>query len=237
MGKLNYYDFVSFPDREEREKIHQNFFDFGVLRLCENEIIPHDKETYHFKEIPRREAMRHKIKFFNNNTTYLDEAELLFVHYYNLFETENDSDKKLRYDILFKRAYRNMCMEIKAVEEKIKDFLRFVYNLSLEETMSDCKFINQLCKKLVVTEYGLKFKTAIHRYWGNINIKEITKVRNDETHNETSLLVSLDDNSENNNKIFFERIKNSLLAMLELRNELQEFLVKIYPDIKVDSLI
>lgn len=237
MGELNFYDFISFPNREERDKIRRDFFDFGVLHLSEKEIVPNERKVPTLNEFSKRDIIHYKIVFFNNNMSYLDLAGLQFAHYYNLFLLESDNDKRTIREILFKQAYRNMCVEVKVLEEKIKDFLRFIYNMSLKDTKSDCKFLKILGNELSKTEYGKIFWRAIKRYWRDGNIQKITADRNDETHNETCLLTSLDSESDTNNKKYFETIKGSLIAALELKKAFQDFLEKSYPDLRIISQI
>ena len=208
-------------------------FDFGTLRLCIDEIIPHGEETHPLGELSKRKSLFDKIIFFNNNLSYLDLVGLQFTHYYNLFVAESDNGKKSFYDVLFKQAYRNMCVEIKVLEEKIKDFLRFVYNFNPESTKYTDDFLEKLEAKLSETDYGKILWKAIERYWQNANIKKITDDRNDEIHNETTLLTSLDADSATNNASYFNTIKGSLIAIYELKNSFQNFLIKVYPDIKI----
>lgn len=237
MDRLSYYDFISFPNQEKRDKIRQDFFDFRTLRLCIDDIIPREKETYSFDELSKRKSLFNKIIFFNNNLSYLDLAGLQFVQYYNLFVVEKDNEKKSFYNLLFKQAYRNMCIETKVLEEKIKDFLRLVFGFSPESTKYTDDFLEKLKAKLSGLNYGEIFWEAINRYWKNRNIQKITTVRNNEIHNETTLLTALDAESETTNKLYFVTIKNSLTAILKLKIAFQEFLVKIYPELHIAQCV
>lgn len=237
MEKPNYYDFISFPNQEERDKIRQEFFDFNSLRLCQEDIVSQEKKIYSFSELAERETISRKIIFFNNNIIYLDMSGLQFAHYYNLFVAESDKQKKLYYDLLFKQAYRNMCIEIMTFEEKIKNFLRFVYHFGLQDTKSNRKFLKKLKKKLLQTEYGKIFWEALDSYWNRSGIKKIKANRNNEIHNSTNLLTLLDHECDSNNKTYFEKIKSALITVLKLKNSFQVFLIKVYPDMKNISML
>lgn len=226
MEQLNFYDFISFPNRTERDKIRRDFFDFNALRLCEDDIIPHGNAVSTLCTFSVKERVSQKINHFNNNMSYLDLAGLQFSHYYNLFITETNKARKEYYDVLFKQAYRNMCCEIIVFKEKVTDFLRFVYHIKQKN------IISVLNREFEKTDYGKVFNIAVQCFWADKNIGIVAKDRNDETHNETTLLTRYDTNSDINNKIYFERIKSCLFLMLELRDAFQKFLVKRYPDIK-----
>lgn len=94
MAELNFYDFISFPNRVERDKIRQEFFDFGTLRLCADDIIPQENAVLSLSTFSVRERIEQKINHFNNNMSYLDLAGLQFAHYYHLFIAETDKDRK-----------------------------------------------------------------------------------------------------------------------------------------------
>lgn len=237
MAELNFYDFISFPNRAERDKIRQEFFDFGALRLCSDSIIPQENTVLTLSTFSVRERMEQKINHFNNNMSYLDLAGLQFAHYYNLFGVETDKDKKVYYDTLFKQSYRNMCGEIAVFEEKVKDVLRFVYHLDRAKTQNDKKLKQELNREFAKNGYGQLFGVAVDKYHTNSDIGKAIKDRNDEIHNETSLLTRFDTHSDVNNKRYYDRISNCLTAMLELRNAFQEFLSKRYPDIKYTSCV
>lgn len=128
-----------------------------------------------------------------------------------------------------------MCCEIAVFEEKVKDFLRLVYHLNNKEFLYDDKLIKELKREFAKTDYGKEFSGAIEKYHTNSSIKQAIKNRNDEIHNETTLLTHLDTHSDTNNKMYYDRVKNCLIAMLELRNAFQVFLSKRYPDIKHTS--
>lgn len=232
MAELNFYDFISFPNRAERDKIRQKFFDFGTLRLCSESIIPQENAVLSSNTFSVKERVEQKINYFNNNMSYLDLAGLQFAHYYNLFIAETDKDRKGYYDALFKQSYRNMCCEIAVVEEKVKDFLRFVYHLNEKEYLHDDKLMKQLYREFAKTDYGKVFGRVVKAYHANNDIEKAIDDRNDEIHNETTLLTHFDTHSDINNKIYYDRIKNCLTTMLELRNAFQKFLSKRYPDIK-----
>ena len=123
MNGLNFFDFISFPDRAERDKIRREFFDFSILRLCGETIIPQENSILTLGKFAVKNRVEQKINHFNNNMSYLDLAGFQFAHYYDLFVEETNVDKKDYYDALFKQSYRNMCCEIAVFEEKIKDFL------------------------------------------------------------------------------------------------------------------
>lgn len=76
------------------------------------------------------------------------------------------------------------------------------------------------------------FGRVVKAYHANNDIEKAIDDRNDEIHNETTLLTHFDTHSDINNKIYYDRIKNCLTTMLELRNAFQKFLSKRYPDIK-----
>lgn len=76
MAKLNFYDFISFPNRVERDKIRQKFFDFGSLRLFTDVIIPQENAVLSLSAFSVRERVKQKINHFNNNMSYLDLAGL-----------------------------------------------------------------------------------------------------------------------------------------------------------------
>lgn len=232
MSELNFYDFISFPNRAERDKIRKEFFDFGTLRLCVNDIIPQEITVLSLRMFPVRERVRQKINHFNNNMSYLDLVGLQFAHYYNLFVAEVDKERKEYYDVLFKQSYRNICCEIIMFEEKVKDYLRFVYHLNSEEFLHDDRLMKQLHREFVKTDYGKAFESVVKTYHTDSNIKKVIKDRNDEIHNETTLLTHFDTHSDINNKIYYERVRGCLITMLELRDAFQEFLSKCYPDIK-----
>lgn len=235
MAELNFYDFISFPNRVERDKIRQKFFDFGTLRLFSDSIIPQENAVLSLSAFSVRERVKQKINHFNNNMSYLDLAGLQFAHYYNLFIAETDKDRKEYSDALFKQSYRNMCCEIAVFEEKVKDFLRLVYHLNNKEFLFDDKLIKELKREFAKTDYGKEFSGAVEKYHTNSSIEQAIKNRNDEIHNETTLLTHLDTHSDTNNKMYYDRVKNCLIAMLELRNAFQVFLSKRYPDIKHTS--
>lgn len=237
MVDLNFYDFISFPNRAERDKIRQEFFDFGALRLCVNSVIPQENAVLTLRTFSVKERVEQEINHFNNNMSYLDLAGLQFAHYYNLFVAETDKNRKEYCDALFKQSYRNMCCEIAVVEEKVKDFLRCVYHLDKDKTQNDNKLIQELKREFAKTDYGILFGSAVEIYHTNSDIEKVIKDRNDEIHNETTLLTHLDTHSDVNNKMYYDRIRNCLIAMLELINAFQEFLCKRYPDIKYASCV
>lgn len=95
--------------------------------------------------------------------------------------------------------------------------------------------MQRLKREFVKTDYGKLFGDAVKIYHTNSDIKIVIQNRNDEIHNETSLLMYLDTYRDVNNKIAFDKIKNCLVAMFELKNAFQELLIKRYPDIKYAS--
>lgn len=216
----NFYDYIIFPKREEREKIKKTFFNTLDLRL--KKLI--DKNT---KKSLSKELVE-KITIFNNNIAYLDLNILKMVNYYNLMKDSSDEEEKNIYQILFLFGCRDVSCEMFIYEEKIKDLLRFVYKFDIEEQKEHKKFYINL-KKKSKKEHRKNFYKYLSQYKNNKEITAIKEIRNDEVHNSTDMVYI-----KREELIYYENLyrlfEKGLNVIIELKQEFEKLLIEEYKD-------
>ena len=232
MEHLNYFDFISFPDRAERDKIRKTYFDTHELRICDLDFDAlYDKGNLaNLKLFAKYSKLKDKINYFNNTVVYLDLAVLKMVNYFDLLKNDiKDKEEKDIREILYRQSCRNVSCEVYIYEEKIKDFLRYIFKFDKTKTKSDNKFFQALGKACENIPYGKEFLVVADTYHKNENVIAIKSLRNDEVHNSTRLLMTLEENnSDFNNNELFQKIKFCLNAMVELKNGLYSFIVNYF---------
>lgn len=227
MEHLNYFDYISFPNSTERDKIRTTYFDTHKLRISEVDL---DKLSDNYSlstlnEYNKYSKLNSKILNFNNIVVYLDFAILQMVNYFDLLSATQNEEEKSIYDALFRQACRNVSCEVYVYEEKIKDFMRFILKLDKQKTKYDFAFLKALKKACNKTSYGKEFLIVTETYHANENVSAITNLRNDEVHNSTDLLMNFAEENVAYNNELYQKIKLCLNAMLELRNGLYSFIV------------
>ncbi len=230
MEHLNYFDYISFPDRKERDKIRQSYFDTHNLRISELDFknLSEKHSIATLKEFDKYAELNSKILNFNNTVVYLDLAILKMVNYYDLLVTNQNKDEITMYETLYRQSCRNVSCEIYIYEEKIKDFLRYIFDLNIEKTKSDTKFIVELKKACEKITNGNNFLLATNTYHTNENVIAIKKLRNDEVHNTSYLLTDYKAKNLTYDNELYLKIKHCLQAMLELKNSLYNFFVEYF---------
>ena len=227
MEHLNYFDYISFPDRTERDKIRTTYFDTHDLRIPE---VDFDKFSDNhslatLKEFDKYYKLNSKILNFNNVVVYLDLAILKMVNYFDLLSATQNEEEKTIYDALYRQACRNVSCEVYVYEEKIKDFLRYIFKFDKEQTKGDRYFLEALNKACKNIPYGKEFLVIADTYHKNENVISIINLRNDEVHNSTDLLMNYEEKNAIYNNNLYQKIRLCLLAMLELRNGLYSLIV------------
>lgn len=216
----NFYDYIIFPKREEREKIKKTFFNALDLRL--KKLIEEKTKKSLSKELVE------KITIFNNNLAYLDLNILKMVNYYNLMKGSSDEEEKNIYQILFLFGCRDVSCEMFVYEEKIKDLIRFVYEFNLDEIENYSDFISQL-KKKSISGHRQFFYKYLKKYIKNKEIVEIKEIRNNEVHNSTDMVYI-----KREELIYYENLyrlfEKGLNIILELKQEFEKLLVEEYKD-------
>lgn len=216
----NFYDYIIFPKREEREKIKKTFFNALDLRL--KKLIEEKTKKSLSKELVE------KITIFNNNLAYLDLNILKMVNYYNLMKDSSDEEEKNIYQILFLFGCRDVSCEMFIYEEKIKDLLRFVYKFDIEEQRKYKKFYINL-KKKSKKEHRKHFYKYLSQYKNNKEITAIKGIRNDEVHNSTDMVYI-----KREELIYYENLyklfEKGLNVILELKQEFEKLLIEEYKD-------
>lgn len=220
MEHLNYFDYISFPDRAERDKIRTTYFDTNELRIPEvgfdNLSDSHSLAT--LTEFDKYYKLNSKILNFNNMVVYLDLAILKMVNYFDLLSTTQNEEEKTIYDALYRQACRNVSCEVYVYEEKTKDFLRYILKFDRNKTKSDIKFLRALEKACNSISYGNEFLVVADTYHKNENVISIKDLRNDEVHNSTTdLLMDYKEKNSIYNNNLYKKIRLCLLAMLELK--------------------
>lgn len=216
----NFYDYIIFPKREEREKIKKTFFNALDLRL--KKLIDENTKKSLSKELVE------KITIFNNNIAYLDLNILKMVNYYNLMKDSSDEEEKNIYQILFLFGCRDVSCEMFIYEEKIKDLLRFVYKFDIEEQKRHKKFYINL-KKKSKKEHRKNFYKYLSQYKNNKEITAIKEIRNDEVHNSTDMVYI-----KREELIYYENLyrlfEKGLNVIIELKQEFEKLLIEEYKD-------
>lgn len=216
----NFYDYIIFPKREEREKIKKTFFNALDLRL--KKLIEEKTKKSLSKELVE------KITIFNNNLAYLDLNILKMVNYYNLMKDSSDEEEKNIYQILFLFGCRDVSCEMFIYEEKIKDLLRFIYEFDKEEQKKFNNFYINL-KKKSKKEHRKNFYKYLSQYKNNEEITAIKEIRNDEVHNSTDMVYI-----KREELIYYENLyrlfEKGLNIILELKQEFEKLLVEEYKD-------
>ena len=225
---VNYYDYIAFPSRVQREQYKQNYFDSQKLRLkLDDNFELIDNYIYSHTQQCGEQSFQNKVVYFNNTVVYFDLAILRFAHYYTMLMQCNESDIKV-YQVLFRQAYRNISCEVYIYEEKVKDLLRFIFSMNKEDTQYDGAFLIALKESCYKTSYGKEFyHFATNNYHKDKNVQAVIKVRNDEVHNSTKLLKDYGDyNIEYNHKIN-ETVQACLNKLCDLRKALEKFLTML----------
>lgn len=224
MKHLNYFDYISFPDRKERDKIRQSYFDTHNLRISELDFqnLSEKHSIATLKEFDKYTKLNSKILKFNNMVVYLDLAILQMANYFDLLSVTQNEEEKTMYDALYRQACRNVSCEVYVYEEKVKDFMRFVLKLDKVKCDKSMVALKSACNQV---PYGKEFLIVTDVYHTNKNVISIKKLRNDEVHNSTDLLMDYKEKNATYNNNLYQKIRLCLLAMLELRNGLNSFIV------------
>lgn len=229
MEHLNYFDYISFPDRAQRDKIRATYFNIRELRICSLDFDAlYDKgKLDNLKLFAMYSKLKDKMNYFNNTVVYLELAVLKMANYFDLLKNDiKDEEEKVIREILYRQSCRNVSCEVYIYEEKIKDFLRYIFKFDKAKTKSDNMFFKALGKACKNVPYGKEFLAATETYHNNENVIAIKALRNDEVHNSTKLLMTLEEeNSAANNNDLYQKIKGCLNAMAELKNELYTLIV------------
>lgn len=227
MENLNYFDYISFPDRAQREKIRKKYFDADELRIRDLDFDAlYDKgKLANLKLFAKYSKLNDKIIYFDNTVVYLDLAILKMVNYFDLLNGIKDKEEKYIYELLFRQACRNVSCEVYIYEEKIKDFLRYILKFDNTKTKNDNKFLQALSKACENISYGKEFLIVADTYHKNESVIAIKKLRNDEVHNSTNLLMNFGEEKSAFDNDLYQKIQSCLNAMADLKNGLYSFIV------------
>lgn len=224
MEHLNYFDYISFPDRTERDKIRTTFFNTHELRIDELDFdkLSNNHIVTTLKEFDKYSKLNSKILNFNNTVVYLDLAILKMVNYFDLLSDNNkNEEEKIMYEALYRQACRNVSCEVYIYEEKVKNFLRFILKLNKGKNDKSIVALKKACDKV---PYGKEFLIVTDTYHRNENVIAIKKLRNDEVHNSSELLIDYKDKNSIYNFNLYQKIRLCLIAMKELKKGLYSFI-------------
>ena len=98
-NKMNYYDYILFPQKDIREEVREKYFNIHNLRL---NMILNDLKYYTKKHnsngviLETKQGSVYKIiTEFNNNISYLDIPLLEMYNYYYLMNKSLDDEEKI----------------------------------------------------------------------------------------------------------------------------------------------
>lgn len=220
-----YFDYISFPNREQRDNIRNFYFDTECLRINKEIFSPISTIIMGLRKSFIITRLQSKIISFNNTVVYLDLSLLQMKNYRDLINTTNDKNDLDFYEILFRQACRNVSCEIYVYEEKIKDILRLIVKQISEKKEIGNKGLLLEFKKICGNKpYCLDFYNAITAYHDNMNVVSIKNFRNDEVHNESNLLSNYSEKNTEFNNNLFQMISRCLNEMVNLKVAFQTFL-------------
>lgn len=221
----NYFDYISFPDKEQRDWTRNNFFDTKYLRINQNILNSKNMAITNLNNQYLVRCLKRKIINFNNTVVYLDLAILQMVNYYKLFKTANCKDEELIYATLFKQTSRNVACEIFVYEEKIKNILNYITTcLNGKNEIDDKDLFKEFKKACKNRLYCLEFSKLLNNYRIDKAVEEIRDFRNAEVHNESDLFIDYDNYNSSFNDNLLNKIKLCLDKMIALNSGLNKFL-------------
>ena len=230
-NKMNYYDYILFPQKDIREEVREKYFNIHNLRL---NMILNDLKYYTKKYNLNGVILETKqgsvyeiITEFNNNISYLDIPLLEMYNYYYLMNKSLDDEEKNIYDVLFRQRCRNLSCELFIYEEKIKNILRNVLHFDLKKTKNDNTFYKALNQAIENSDLGKSFKSTLDLFHDDTIIQKLRLFRNNEVHNGSNLLLYFTNKNEKENIELFDNMKYYLQKLLKVKNAFEDYLKSI----------
>ncbi len=230
-NKMNYYDYILFPQKDIREEVREKYFNIHNLRL---NMILNDLKYYTKKHNlngvileTKKGSVYEIITEFNNNISYLDIPLLEMYNYYYLMTNSLDDEEKSIYDILFRQRCRNLSCELFIYEEKIKNILRNVLHFDLKKTKNDNAFYKALNQAIANSDLGKSFKATLDLFHDDAIIQKLRLFRNNEVHNSSNLLLYFTNKNEKENIELFDNMKYYLQELLKVKSAFEDYLKSI----------
>lgn len=190
---IDFFSLMEFPDDEQREEIRKNYFDTSLLWI--------DLETYQKNHQQQKQSkapfitilleenqdFSEKVRRFNNSIIYLTMAVFRFSNYYHLVTICDNRDRQTLLELWCRFEARCVCNEIFMYQEKIKNLLRNLFSLDMDETKRNDDFMKVIKKLSVSNPFLDKFCNVAKSFLINDTVKDIMQIRNDEIHNDSQL--------------------------------------------------
>ena len=221
MVENNFYNFICFPNLEQRNKIRSEYFDTKTLRIdfeCDKKA-----RAFTFKGFSRINSLEKISNHLNNAVSLIDCALLKAINYFFLLEETDNEEIKNIYELLFRIEIRNLSFEIYCYEEKLLEILMRVFRVKRGKDFND--FIKKLKCKIKRNEKGEIFNSALDLYIKKVKI--FRKFRNNETHGITLLFMDFEDKNNELNNQLKEQTQNHLICLRHLITALKSFLVNM----------
>ena len=239
---LDLFAIQSFPNQEEQKEIIDNYFNVQLLWLdikeycaknnISEQIVVHGILGGFFEQANK--DFREMVRRFNNAILYLRVELLRFAHYYKLCQECKENEHKKYIKVWVRYEARCVCNEIFMYEEKIKNLLRNLFLLDAQKTRRNENLMKELEQISKTNSYLKNFCLEAKKYYELEAVKFVTKIRNDEIHNESRLDEYTDriQTAQNvwcitnprpviKNDVLYNEVKNCLNALLKLKIALQ----------------
>lgn len=222
MKEYNFYDFICFPNYEQRIIIRKEYYDTEKLRInIENS---HLAEKISFRQLAIIDSIDQAQIHLNNSVANIDMVLLKAINYYNLLGETNYVMERDIYETLYRLEIRNVSFEIYCYEEKFLTILSQVFKTVRKKGEFE-KFIKNLKCKIKKYEHGKEFNRIMATY-----IKTVQKLRlfrNSETHSITLLFMDLQEENDTYNKNLFNQFKTYLYELEKLVAGLEKLLTSV----------
>lgn len=196
MAIINFLDYVTYPDMNQRINILDNYFNTSSLQLdikpyltlnnLSDEIAADFFDSRGLFYTVNRD-LRETIRRYNNDVFYITDSMFKMLNYYELMNNSSSENERIIYETLFRKSARCVCSEIFMYEEKIKNLVRVILKFDKRKTKQYNVFKTELRKKAKHSEHIRSFRKAYNKYEQNTNILFVKKIRNDEIHNDSAI--------------------------------------------------
>lgn len=222
MREYNFYDFICFPDYEQRTIIKKEYYDTEKLRInIENS---HLSERISFRQLSIIDNIDKAQIQLNNSVANIDMVLLKAINYYNLLYETKDVEERLIYETLYRLEIRNVSFEIYCYEEKLLMVLSQLFRTKRKDIKFQ-EFIKNLKLEIKKHKYGNEFNKIMTTYIKNV--KEMRLFRNSETHCMTLLFMDMQEENDTYNNNLFNQFKTYLSELEKLVAGLEKLLTSL----------
>ena len=238
---LDLFEYIVFPNSEQRKETRENYFDTQQLWISVEEYCRLNSLSEKIKvegfdsfyEIANKD-FREIVRRFNNSILHLTIEIYRLTNYYQMWRLNGDPEEKIYIEIWYRYTARCVSNEIFIYNEKIKNLLRHLLKLDTKKTRRNEDFMRELKKIAVNNSYVKAFCDEVEIYTNDGSVQFVNDIRNDEIHNESCIDEYIDKMLTSDgvfiitnpryairNEDLYSGIQKSLRAQLKMKNSLQ----------------